>query len=316
MISLRYHVVSLSAVFLALAVGVVFGSTSGTDQVLPSAGGAPDGLRAQTDHLRAERDALDARVVGADRFAAATGPRAVRGELDQRSVVLVAAPDAQQQDVDGVRQLLGAAGANLTGEVRLTGAFVDPNRADQLRDIVTRLVPAGVQLPTVSNPGTLAGALLSAVTLTNPQSNQPQATPEEQAAAFGGLIDGGFVTTQPGAGQQVANQRVEPAQLAVVVAGGSPVGRGDPANVLAGLATEFNRSGTQAVLAGRVGSADGSGPVAAVRADRSPALSTVDDVDTAAGRVATVLALREQLDHHTGHFGIAGNAHDGPAPAP
>lgn len=63
------------------------------------------------------------------------------------------------------------------------------------------------------------------------------------------------------------------------------------------------------------GSADGSGPIGVVRADTSATsiLSTVDNVDSAAGRVATLLALREQLDGGTGRYGIAGNAQ---APAP
>jgi hypothetical protein len=39
----------------------------------------------------------------------------------------------------------------------------------------------------------------------------------------------------------------------------------------------------------------------------------VDNVDSAAGRVATVLALKEQLDGGAGRYGIAGNAQ---APAP
>jgi hypothetical protein len=52
-----------------------------------------------------------------------------------------------------------------------------------------------------------------------------------------------------------------------------------------------------------------------VRADTSATsiLSTVDNVDTAAGRVVTLLALREQLDGASGRYGIAGNA-QGPAP--
>jgi hypothetical protein len=39
----------------------------------------------------------------------------------------------------------------------------------------------------------------------------------------------------------------------------------------------------------------------------------VDNVDTAAGRITTVLALHEQLDGAAGRYGIAGNA-QGPAP--
>ncbi|NUT46954.1 MAG: copper transporter, partial [Saccharothrix sp.] len=55
--------------------------------------------------------------------------------------------------------------------------------------------------------------------------------------------------------------------------------------------------------------------VGVARADTAATsvLSTVDDADTAAGRVVVVLALREQLAGKAGRYGVAGNA-EGPAP--
>jgi len=105
---------------------------------------------------------------------------------------------------------------------------------------------------------------------------------------------------------------VLPAQLVVVLTGGA--GRanssGDRAGILARFATQLDRAGAGAVLAGRPGSADGNGPIGVVRADTAAAsvLSTVDDVSTAAGRVATVLALAEQAQGRAGRYGTGGNA--------
>ncbi|MDQ4117646.1 MAG: copper transporter, partial [Actinomycetota bacterium] len=67
------------------------------------------------------------------------------------------------------------------------------------------------------------------------------------------------------------------------------------------------------VLAGPTG----TGAVGAVRADPALAggLSTVDDVRTGAGRVATVLALREQAGGRAGAYGSAESA-TAPLPAP
>ena len=75
-------------------------------------------------------------------------------------------------------------------------------------------------------------------------------------------------------------------------------GAGDRAATIARFATQLDRSGAGAVLAGDDGSADGTGPIGVVRADTAATsiLSTVDNVDTPAGRVVTVLALHEQLD--------------------
>jgi hypothetical protein len=307
-ISLRYHVISIAACFLALAIGVVLGSVALNGSLLSGLSSQKDDLGKQVSDLQAERNALDARLADADSFAGSVGPKVLSGQLDKRSVVLVTTEDARPVDRDALKQLIGQAGASVTGEVQLTKAFADPARADQLRQLVTRLQPAGIQFPTAGDPGTLAGALLGSVLLLNKDTAKPQSSVDELAAAMGGLIDGGFVKQ---------SQAVKPAQLAVVLTGAqaSGDGAGDKAATIARFATQLDRSGAGTVLAGDPGSADGTGAIGVVRADTAATsiLSTVDNVDTAAGRITTVLALHEQLDGAAGRYGIAGNA-QGPAP--
>ena len=171
-----------------------------------------------------------------------------------------------------------------------------------------RLLPAGVQLPAASDPGTLAGGLLGPLLLISKDNNKPQASPDETAAALSGLTEGGFVKPAQG---------LKPAQLAVVLTGGAAQGdgAGDQAATVARFAIQLDRSGAGTVLAGGAGSADGTGALGVVRADTSATsiLSTVDNVDTPAGRVVTILALREQLEGGSGRYGNAGTA-ERPAP--
>ncbi|MFC6094070.1 copper transporter [Saccharothrix lopnurensis] len=307
MISLRYHVVSVTAVFLALAVGVVLGSTAISGRLLSGLTDDNSELGREVAALRADRVALDARLAEADRFAGAVGPSAVREQLADRTVVLVTTADAAPGDRDALVELLRAAGADVTGEVQLTESFTDPDKADQLLNMVARLQPAGTQLPTGADPGTRAGALLGSVLLLG-GDGRPRATEAESAAALGGLAGAGFVRQKA---------PVRPAQLAVVLTGGAASGNsaGDRAAVVARFASQLDRSGAGAVLAGDRGSADGTGAVGVVRADTAATsvLSTVDHLDTAAGRVVTVLALREQLEGGAGRYGVAGNA-EGAAP--
>ena len=61
MISLRYHAVSIAAVFLALAMGVVLGASGVSDRVLSAVSSQRDDLGVQVTRLSAERDALAAR---------------------------------------------------------------------------------------------------------------------------------------------------------------------------------------------------------------------------------------------------------------
>ncbi|MFC0435121.1 copper transporter [Kutzneria buriramensis] len=306
MISLRNHVISIAAVFLALAVGVVLGSTSLSNRVLGGLADDRANLSKQVSDLQSKQTDLSGRLTDADRYALATGPLAVHGALDGKSVVLITTADAKPTDRDGVAALLRAAGANVTGELQLTDAFTDPTKSDQLRSLVARLLPAGVQLPTAADPGTLAGGLIGPLLLLDKTTGKPQASPDETAAALTGLASGGYVRQ---------GQGLHAAQLALVLTGGSVGGdaAADRAAVIARFATQVQRSGGGTVLAGRTGSADNFGPLAVVRADGS-VLSTVDDVDNAAGQVVTVLALRDAAAGKTGAYGTAGNA-QAPAPA-
>jgi hypothetical protein len=307
-ISLRYHIVSITAVFLALAVGVVLGSTAISGRLLSGLSNEKNTLGQQVSDLQADRNALNAKLAEADRFAGSIGPLAVKDRLSERTVVIVTTADARPTDRDALVQLVKSSGAAVTGELQLTEAFADPAKADQLRDLVARLQPAGTQLPTASDPGTRAGGLFGALLLLN-KENQPQASADESAAALAGLANAGFVR---------AAQGVKPAQLAVVLTGGAAGGdsAGDKAATVARFAAQLDRAGAGAVLAGADGSANGTGAIGVVRADTAATsiLSTVDNADSAAGRVVTVLALREQLEGRSGRYGTAGNA-EAPSPA-
>lgn len=308
MISARYHIVSLSAVFLALAVGVVLGSTALSGTLLSGLSDEKGQSASQVSDLQAQRNALNARLTDADDFAGSVGGKIVAGTLAQRSVLVITTADARPADRDALEQLIRQAGATVSGELELTGAFTDPARFDQLRQLVTRLQPAGSTFPTSGDPGTLAGALVGSVLVLDKATARPQATADELTAAISGLTDGGFVQAGP---------NLAPGQLVLVLTGDQPggSGAGDRAAVLARFADQIDRSGAGAVLAGDPGAASGTGAIGFVRADTSATsiLSTVDDVDTAAGRIATVLALAEQLDGGVGRYGVAGNAQ---APAP
>ncbi len=303
MISLRYHVISIAAVFLALALGVVLGSTAISGRLLSGLSSDRDELAEQVSDLQEQSDTLRARLADADVFGAAVGPRTVAGTLRGRTVVLVSTADADPTDRDALTNLIKSAGAAVTGELQLTDAFTDPARSDQLTELTTRLLPAGLRLPTAPDTGTLAGGLLGSLLLSNPQNGAAQVTAAETTAVIAGLGDGGFIRIGP---------QVRPAQLAVVLTGDAARGdgSGDRAGILARFATQLDRSGKGAVLAGRPGSADGDGPIGVVRADTAATavLSTVDDVSTAAGRVVTVLALAEQAEGRAGRYGTGGNA--------
>jgi outer membrane murein-binding lipoprotein Lpp len=306
MISLRYHAVSIAAIFLALAVGVLLGASGVSDRVLGAVTSQRDDLAGRVERLTSERDALAAQERASDEFAARIGPAAVRGLLSGQYVTVVAV-GADAQDRAAVATLVGQAGGAVTGQLELTEAIGDPALADQLRELTSQLLPAGAQLPAASDTGSLVGGLLGGVLLAR---DGQEISPEDVTSVLTGLTSAGFVA--PG-------DAPTPANLVVVLTGGAQPGvsGGDSAAVVARLAAELDRAGRGAVLAGRTGSAEATGPIGVARADPQivAGLSTVDDVHGGPGRVAAVLALKEQLDGRAGSYGTGAGAADGAAPA-
>jgi outer membrane murein-binding lipoprotein Lpp len=306
-ISLRYHAVSIAAVFLALAVGVVLGSSGVSDRVLAAVSTQRDDLGAQVTRLTAERDALAAQGRGADEFASRVGPAAVRGLLAGQTVALVVA-GADVQDRDALTGLVDQAGGTVTGQVELTDAVGDPARADQLRELTSQLLPTGAQLPAASDTGSLVGGLLGGVLLA--RDGQAPSGRDDADSVLTGLTSAGFV--HPGQVPGAAN-------LVLVLTGGAQDGldAADTAAVYARLAAQLDLAGRGAVLAGRSGSAYATGAIGVARADPHVVarLSTVDDVQSGTGRIAVVLALHEQLDERAGSYGTGTGATDGAAPA-
>ncbi len=300
---MRQHAISIAAIFIALAIGVVLGSG-----LLSS--GLVSGLRDDRADLENEIGAvqetnnqLGEQLNAADSFDAVVAPRIVRDALAERSVVVITTPDADPGDVDGVQSLIDASGASVTGRVSLTESFVTAASGDDLRTRLTNVVPAGVQLRTGAvDQGSMAGDLLGSVLLLDSDTAQPQSSPEELSLALETLRSGGYIAYDNGA--------VAPAQLAVIVTGGNESEDGNRGAIVARFAGGLDSRGAGTVLAGRTGAADGNGPIAVVRSDAalSSGVSTVDNVDRVSGRVTTTLALQEQLDDIAGRYGTGPNA--------
>lgn len=191
---MRQHAVSLVAVFLALAVGVVLGSGVLSDSLVAGLRDDKADLRRDLDTARDHTNRAEAHLAAADAFEATIGPRVIRDELVDRTVVVVTTPDADPADLEAVLRLVGAAGGHVTARLALTESFLDAAGADMLRTTIANTVPAGVQLHTGAvDPGSLAGDLLGAVLLTDPATGTPRGTPDERALALSTLRSGGFL---------------------------------------------------------------------------------------------------------------------------
>lgn len=271
MISLRQHALSLAAVFLALAIGVVLGSGFFSDTLLSSLRNEKRDLAAQITGLTDQRNALNEKLSAANSFDAQVLGRIVHDALVGKTVVIFRTPDAKDDDIAAVSKIVAQAGGSVTGTVSLTQEFVEANSGEKLRSVVNASVlPAGTQLSTkLVDQGSQAGDLLGIALLTNGKPDVPAVDDLQRETVLGALRETGFITYQPSDHMAAANTAL------VITGGGLPTDAGNRGVSVARFAAALAPHGSGTVLAGRDGSATGSSAVAVVRADAGMA-SAVD----------------------------------------
>ena len=113
MIHFRYHVVSLTAVFLALAVGLVLGSTVLNGPMLDALNNQVNTLGRDNSQLREQVSFLEEEASREETFAAEAAPMLLADALTGRRAALVVLPGGEDYG-EGVSEMLGLAGATLT----------------------------------------------------------------------------------------------------------------------------------------------------------------------------------------------------------
>jgi Copper transport outer membrane protein, MctB len=305
-ISLRQHAISLAAVFLALAVGVVLGSGVLSGNLLSGLRDESKNLHGQINTLNDQKKALNEKIRAADAFDTQMAGRMVHDALNGQSVVIFRSPDANNDDVDAVSRIIGQSGGAVTGTVSLTQEFVDANAAEKLRSVVnSSILPAGAQLSTkLVDQGSQAGDLLGIALLINRDPAVPPVDDPQRDTVLAALRDTGFIG--------YGDQHIGAANAAVVITGG---GLGDDAGnqgvSVARFAAALVPHGSGVLLAGRDGSSGGTAAVAVARADAAvtSAISTVDDVNAESGRITAVLGMADLVNGgRTGQYGTGHGA--------
>ena len=317
MIDFRYHLVSLVAVFLAVALGIVIGTTQLNGPILADLREQVGALEQDKRQLEDQSRQLQTQVDTGDAFEQAVAPALVEDSLAGRKVLLVLTnEDVAEDTVEQITALVGQAGGTVTGTVRLLPGYSDPSSAAGLQSYVTGSgLPPGVSLPETDDPAQLVAGLLGDVLMIPATGGSPP----PDAAAVSSVLAG--LSALEVVAQESAS--VTPADYAVVLTTGGFRGEDGPdrnATLLA-LASALDSAGSGAVVAGDAAAAADNGLVGVVRNDPavSAAVSTVDNVDSAAGQISTVLALGRERAGTSGKYGTGEDTQPVPpvaAPAP
>jgi Copper transport outer membrane protein, MctB len=324
LIDFRYHIVSLIAVFLALALGLFLGSTTLQSTVTGSLTNQANRVTKENKKLGTQKQSLSGQVKSEQSLINAVEPYAVSGRLLGESVALVTAPGVSGSTHDGLVGALTDAGATVSADVALQPAFLDPTQDSVLGSLASDALP-NHPLPQ-GNGATRASVVLADVLAARLGRHAP--THAQVSTALNVLEAGNFIKVS-------GTPAAQPADLTVLLVA-APSANLTAATaqaqnaILVSLARDLRSSSSGTVVAGPrpAGSTD-LGALSAARADptltKSVSTVNLDDStslavtttggDAVAGRIAIVLALAAAPAHTVGAYGL-GPGLTGPLPTP
>jgi hypothetical protein len=306
-IDFRYHLVSIIAIFFALAAGIVLGAGPLSDTIDDTLTDQTSDLREDNRRLREQLETANEEQAYQEAFVQEITPRLVSDQLEGERVAVIALPGASEDIVEEVGEALERAGAEADLTVSIEPAWTDPDSEPVLDQLATELVSTGTELGT-GNGFDRGAAVLAAALLSRSPENGEVDGPAR-------TVDTTVITAYEEAGLiQLGQDASTTPTMAVAVAG--PVS-GDDADErlsrLVKLTDELRSNSDGVVVGGPPGTAE-TGLVSVLRAgDEGEEISTVDVIDLPTGRVAAVFALAEQQRGGVGHYGIVGDI-DGALP--
>jgi hypothetical protein len=128
MINLRYHIVSLVAVFLALAIGVIAGTTVINDQVVKELERSDRALRTALTTQQNANNTLKSQVALFNSWGGAIAKKLEKDQLRERNVVLILSNGVDGKIVANVQDALTTAGATRAGTITFSNRW---NLADE-----------------------------------------------------------------------------------------------------------------------------------------------------------------------------------------
>ncbi len=323
MIDFRYHLVSIVAVFLALAIGIIVGTYAVSPKFLDQLNNASRNEAKYNASLHAHNTQLKDQIIADNSFAQAASGALTDGLLAGQRVVLVIAPGADGQTVSGVASAIHQAGASVAGQVILTPQFFDTGAVTEqaLRttagSAAASLTLAGVPLPAFAPDSAISGQQAAAQVISAAivgKASPLALTPGQVRSVLAGFGQQSFLQISgPDGGTSLAGQ----ATMAVVIIPSMV----QPANTfnlsLVAFAQDLQAAGRGTLLAGAL-QGSGHGSAIDLVSSGGVALTTVDNADTSPGTIIVVQALRLLLNPHAtpSSYGVRPNAVPSPAPSP
>lgn len=130
MVDFRYHLVSLGAVFIALAVGIILGAGPLQNSIGEALNSQVDSLSVANEELKADNDELATRNAQQEAAIADVAPTLVTETLTNRQIALVTLPGTTEDDVVAARDRLLEAGGVIATEITVNEAWTADQSAN------------------------------------------------------------------------------------------------------------------------------------------------------------------------------------------
>lgn len=296
MISFRYHLVSIVAVFFALAIGLLMGTTVINQGVIARLNAETDAAAARSRNLREALDRTEQELSDLRRFGDDVEAFFLDGQLLDRQIVLVTAQGVDAQQVGGVRTAIERSGADIAAVVIVSGrmALTDGTAEEDLAALLEE--EPGTPEDLTAAAGEVLGARLAA----GADGLGPDPLQE--------LVDAQFVSVEgaPEAGIEAVGGSD---QSIVVLSGDDQEPVVDPDAFLVPLVRAMVEGGESVAAGETEETVYPFVPLLRANGDLGDRIVTVDNADTVPGRLALVLGLRRLLETgEGGHYGVKDGA--------
>ena len=327
MIDFRYHLVSIVAVFLALAIGIVLGSTELQGPTYNFLNRTTAKLQNQLDQTTSQRDAAQQQATQDELYAQAVQPAVLHDLLTGQRLLIVTEPGAQPSVVNGISTAAIVAGATVTGQINLAPKFFDSSgkTQDSLNQTTLDVAQAaGLQLDTSETYQQQAAQVIaSEILTTSPTSPGSSGSSGSRSASGDQGANAGTMLQTYAASQflRTTGQPATPATLAIVVTPQNAPSDGSVDQldqVLIPLVQELAAKSSATVVAGSSSGSGAGSPIAVLRSNNvASQVSTVDDADLVSGQTVTIQALAALLaGGKAGSYGFTANGAVSVAPSP
>ncbi|MGH2722965.1 MAG: copper transporter [Actinomycetota bacterium] len=296
MISFRFHLVSVVAVFLALGLGVLSGTTVLNRGIVAQLERQTERLATDAQELRGQVTELQAQADQWGLFGEELIPYLLDERLEGRAVVLITQEGTDEAAVAAVQEMLERAGASILTLLQITDRMALPTDVDR-QDLAT-----AIGTVRIDEPETLKAR--AAVQLAD-----QLAFGASEGDVLGRLMDGGFVANLGRNLGEAQVRELSQADAVVVVAGGLQVLPPRPERFLIPFVEAAAESGIPLAAAEPLDTVfELVGPL---RSDDAVTarIVTQDNVDQVPGTFGLVLALGDLLDEgRAGHYGVKDRA--------